>query len=861
MSINTNAYGAASDWKDIFLQSNVPEDERVRMALFLDEPYPTTLPGGISPDERNGYEIGNAFWRMDNDSSYSILDENNPNLMDRSTTFVGIGGDSPYTKIRYISNEHTDSPLPANVDVVDQGQDEFNVVNTFFTAGAFGNFGNNRTAFQVFQGETGGGSQAVPSYRSVMWSPDRYDGTVPSGSPYPKFFSANNYNDSRNSKQIITQLPTKRIVWYPTITCSDNNDDNISTYDMHDYLTAYKSIKPRILSVQMVPVMDIRADITVPITTGTQRSSSIPHLGLGLNMELHGNLDGKWIGPEGSRTEISSENPIIDMFVGCDRGVALGGYITGKRYDTNANPKLGQPASTGNFDVQAIIDCGDMEWRSWSGEGNGKSNEYLFCDASNLTAEQIQESVRRAIACFGMFFADSQSDARQLELNANGMFLGTIEDDGIGYGDYTEGLENMEQPQWNWKTMDENEYDPTVPPGPGPAPTPDTDPVTPETPEFTLAVDNGSVCYVITKAEWSQIWSDIYGGSKSNWKDLIEGLALYGANPLNCILNYRWYPFALAGSDQVPLRLGSTIVKPSSHVYHKVAGLEDSLYECSGSVFLQRPKNFVESRKTKCRLFLPFYGYYELPMSMVIEKEISVKFQYNMPNDTGIWFIMFGGSIYDYVECQPYIEIPITGDNSLQIAAAKTQRNLQIAATIGSAVLGAIIGGVGGLKAGLAAGGWSPLEGQSLGSAFGAMWANESSYGVVGRAIAGAATGATPGIVAGAAKTASTVYNSALQVGTLSTNVPIHSTASDTTFLSLPFEPFVELYQNKMQEDYDKSGYKKSTGIACNCWKKISEMEDGSFLQVSTPVLDDYSGMEMSEIDALHAALAAGFYV
>lgn len=462
MAVNTRVYGNASNWKDVFLQTDVPSDEKLKQALFLTEPYPTSVPVG-ELDNRNGYKVGNALWRMANDSSYSILDSADSNLIDRSTTFVGIGGKSPYTRIRYISNEYTDSNPPISVPIVDMGEDEFEVVNTFFTTSPFGNFGNNVPYFRLFPAETGG-SNSTPGYTSVMWSPKRYDGQVASGAYafYTKYYYANDYQDVRNNKEIITQLPTKRIVWYPTITCSDANDDNIWTYDMTTYIQEHKTDKPRILSIQMRPVMDLRPDITQGTT---DRSDSIPTLGLGLNMKLKGNFDGYWIGVSGDRVEIGIDTPVVDLFVGCDRGVALGGYITGKRYDTQANPTLGQPI-VGSTNIQAIIDCGELEWRSWSGEGNGKSNEYLFCNANNYTESQIVESVRAAIACWGMFFADNKTDARTLELDAENMFLGTIEDDGVGYGDYSHGPDNRNQKQWNWKTMDSNEYDPTVPPGP-----------------------------------------------------------------------------------------------------------------------------------------------------------------------------------------------------------------------------------------------------------------------------------------------------------------------------------------------------------------------------------------------------------
>jgi len=170
-------------------------------------------------------------------------------------------------------------------------------------------------------------------------------------------------------------------------------------------------------------------------------------------------------------------------------------------------------------------------------------------------------------------------------------------------------------------------------------------------------------------------------------------LSLYGANPLNAILNYRWYPFEIAGTTQQPIRLGATIVKPESHTYLIIDNTASALISSNIAEFwIGEYSNFMWTKKTKCRIFLPFYGYYELPMSQVMAKTVGIQFQYNLPDDTGVWAIYFDGHIYDYVECSPFIEIPITGDNSLQIAAAKAQRNLQIALTVGAAAATAGIG-------------------------------------------------------------------------------------------------------------------------------------------------------------------------
>ena len=155
---------------------------------------------------------------------------------------------------------------------------------------------------------------------------------------------------------------------------------------------------------------------------------------------------------------------------------------------------------------------------------------------------------------------------------------------------------------------------------------------------------------------------------------------------------------------------------------------------------------------------------------------------------------MFGGSIYDYVECAPYIEIPITGDNSLQIAAAKKSRNLQIAATIATTVAGIAMGAAvaaPGLKAVIDA---AKSTGGNMASAALSNIGPLANEGLLTAAHGAGIMGATSALASGGIKASNTMMNSALQIGTLSTNIPIHSTASDTTFLHTPFYPYIEVF-------------------------------------------------------------------
>lgn len=870
MEVNTNIYGSEDMWITVNPTgwgSNVQEEEKIKIANFTDL-TPEEL--GNNPDPRKASALGCAAYKMSQDSSWSINGDDG--AFDKSVSFVGMSGNKcPYTSIKYFSNINNDQ-YTSNYPITQLESDTYDIVNFAFhnTANTLRNdYGNNKRFMDIYKSSQGGGGNgnAVKDWY-VRWNPDPFLGNGPS-STYPNYLdsSVSDYASSIRNQDInfVTQMPCRRVVLVPFITCSDGNDSSVATYDLDTYLTTYKTTKPRIISVSFAAYIAYK-DSDAPTSSNPRQ---LKYFAMSL-LQSSNKFSNHYITVKDSNTREPAEN-LFYPYLLMSPYIPLGGALNNGHSNNNKPSGLvTQTWSSSSFDnsswysVMAVCDLGDMGWTNWSGDNTGETgrNEYLYCNADNLTADEIRESVREGLACFGMFFTDSTANAQTKQLDDAGMFLGTLVD-GIGYGAYTEGTANREQPQFNWKAMNESPYNPDIPPGPGPAPDPDPNPIKPSTPGFSLAVDNGSVCYTINKTEWRQIWNDIYGGS-TRWKDLIDGLQLYGANPLNAILNFRWYPFTLGGSSTSPIRLGATTVQPSTHVYHYISSGEEAFTSASASFYWGRPKNFINSRKTKVRIWLPFYGFYELPTSLFISKELSIQFQYNLPDDQGVWFIMFGGSIYDYIECAPYIEIPITGDNSLQIAAAKKSRNLQIAATIATTVAGIAMG------AAVAA----PGLGAVITAAKESAWATGgmvsgalanigplAGEGLLTAAHGAGIMGATGALASGGIKAANTIMNSALQIGTLSTNIPIHSTASDTTFLHTPFYPYIEVFQNLPIGDFDgkEADYMRTVGIACDKWTTIDKMPENSMLATTGAAAENLTGMELTEANELNAILQSGF--
>ena len=853
MNVNEQAYGSKDLWYSIpygttQFPASTTIDERNTLANFTD-----TIPSSIDWH----LWLGRVIYEVEVNSNQTFKDLFYNTVFDRSICFVGQSGKSSYTSIRFFDNQGTDSNNPNARELPTQTYD---VVNLAFSngLGAMRDYGNGVRSWEVI----GADIDKDPSgnalkFDAIRWNPLGWSGIKGTDYYYTDY-------GNRNQTAFVTNLGVKRNVLIPYVKAgtTDTSDTNaIQTYDLATYLSTYKDTKPYVYSIGFE--IAVMYGESIEASSSNQRTLDSSY-NLMLMEYINSLNDFYYIGPNNEWQTAHYNNDLFVPQTLKSPDMPLGGYINNGSHNAETPSTLGYESTLNSVEVHAVIDCNVIKWDTWinvgSSTADGTCNKVLVADARKYTEDEFREAVRHSLACFGMFFADSETVAQEGKLDDPEMHLGTIVN-GVGYGDYTSGADNRKQPQWNWSSMNENDYDPTNPPSP-PGPEPDPNPVIPDTPGFSLAVGNGSVCYTITRAEWAQIWDNIYGGGKKNWKSLIEGLALYGSNPLNAILNYRWYPFYLNGGDARPLRLGSTIVKPATNVYHCITSSEQAFTSATGSFIWGRPKNFVNTRKTKARLFLPFYGFYDLPTSLLVNKELEVRFQYNLPDDNGIWFIMFGDSVYDYVECQPFIEIPITGDNSLQIAAAKAQRNLQIATTIGAAVVGAAIGGAAGLAKGMIASGFSSAAdiaeiGFTQTARF--LW-EDGTWGELIGGLGGAAVSAAAPLVGGGIKTANNIMQSALKIGTLSTNVPIHSQASDTTFLHLPKYPYIQIYTNTLIDGFNESEYKWKVGIACDKWGNLASMPEQTLLATTGTANMGTDGMLIDEVKELNDILQSGFY-
>lgn len=131
------------------------------------------------------------------------------------------------------------------------------------------------------------------------------------------------------------------------------------------------------------------------------------------------------------------------------------GYVdcsgTGETYDLYY---MGLVGHTDKLHTEFYEDNGNRRWIWWSS---------IDDDFGGL--DQFIQYCHKQVAYLGGFFCDSY-DAAQKEpyLDSDYFYLGTIDDDGVTHGAYTQGADNKTQKQWEWEDFEQNTYDPNKTP-------------------------------------------------------------------------------------------------------------------------------------------------------------------------------------------------------------------------------------------------------------------------------------------------------------------------------------------------------------------------------------------------------------
>lgn len=648
-TVNEQAYGSKDLWYSIpygttQFPSSTTIEERNTLANFTD-----TIPSLIDWH----LQLGRVIYEVEVNSNQTYRDLFYNNVFDRSICFVGQGGKSSYTKIRFFNNQGTASTNPNANELPTQTYD---VVNLAFSngLGAMRDYGNGTRSWEVIGADIDKDPSGNPlKFDAIRWYPLGWPG-IRETNDYQT-----SYDNRRNATTFITNMGVKRNVLVPYVKAgpTDTSDTNaIQTYDLATYLSTYKDSKPYVYSIGF----EIAVMYGESIEASSSNQRTIDYSYNLMLMENIGSLnDFYYIGP-GSEWQTAHYNN--DLFVPQtlkSPHMPIGGYINNGSHNAEAPATLGYNDSNPNsVDVHAVIDCNDIKWDTWINVGNstaeGTCNKILVADARKYTEDEFREAVRHSLACFGMFFADSVTVAQEGKLDDLNMHLGTIVD-GVGYGDYTSGEDNRKQPQWTWDSMSENDYDPKNPPIP-----PMIDPnlygvdMTFNAPwvssPHTLYSFNSVATGLLTIQQlFHKLWEN-YADKKDEWLqgpdhtifnwdlDDFNYDQYLAMNPIDCIVSLKLFPYNTAqnpASDYTTIKLGkfNTSIPAKTAYYYKSFDFGSAtIFPYFGAQHQQQNGNWMD-RLTQYTFYAPFCGTAEIDANKYMGKELHLT--YNIDQITG----------------------------------------------------------------------------------------------------------------------------------------------------------------------------------------------------------------------------------
>lgn len=615
-TVNEQAYGSKDLWYSIpygstqFPQSTTIE-ERNALANFTD-----TIPSAI---DWHLY-LGRVIYEVEVNNNQTLRDLFYNAVFDRSICFVGQSGKSSYTSIRFFDNQGTDS---GNPNVNELPTQTYDVVNLAFNygLGSARDYGNGVRRWDVI----GADIDKDPSgnalkFDAIRWCPSGWSGIKGTDYYYTSY-------GARNQTTFVTNMGTKRNVLVPYIKAgpTDTSDTNaIQIYDLATYLSTYKDSNPYVYSIGFEAY--VMYGDSIEASSSNRRTGDFGY-GLML-MECISSLnDFYYIGPNIAWQTAHYNNDLFVPQTLKSPHMPLGGYINNGSYGGDTPSALGYESTLNSVGVHAVIDCNVIKWDTWvnigSSTAEGTCNMILVADARKYSADDFREAVRSSLACFGMFFTDDIEVASSGKLDDPAMHLGTLKN-GIGYGDYTSGADNRDQPQWAWTSMSDNDYDPSKP--------------IPADPNayngsmgtgLVLSFPTATTRYNIRTLDFIRLTDKLWDAMALASPDNITNYSLdtfLTSNPIDSIVNVKWFPISESMSigDAVNVKLG----KYDTGI--RAYGAQTNILKNCGNVVIYPVSgngvaNWID-KLTKITLYLPFCGSLNLDPETYMGRSVNVEY-------------------------------------------------------------------------------------------------------------------------------------------------------------------------------------------------------------------------------------------
>lgn len=657
MSINTSVYGAKENWSIVGTQYESGSEDNFYLADFgTDGEYDhSTLKAGI-------------------DNGKIALNE----PIDKTVGWCGLGDKSTFSNIEYYNRKTGDNFQMFNKD--ERTVTNFALFQRMTTWALASPLVG--TWYYADTSNTKNGSRA-------RWSPDALNGTTSSDS---------NFNLGLKP---FAQIPVKNCVLVPVVhvksTVTDVSSSTVRKAYLWDYLNENNSVN----------------------------FNSHPYI---LNVGFQ--MWGKNTGDEGTRS-----NRIINSFIAVTDEITAGEgqpvdvsvpavlqgksthyYAFGKNYGTyQSDPSeffTVMGLISGNTNFMAIPSSNSIIRQAGASmvlpHPNGIMSEPVSGNRIYYIEyySGLQEWIREQLACFGLFFTDDRATAESGALDSENMFLGILDGNNIGNGQYSSGSRNRDQKQWAWSSTNNSDYSPDI--------KPDIDPNTYENTSGFNSVLNApegfNKRYVLSATDVRQLNTDFFKALQSKPDDIDYinySMSEFLTNdPISAIVSLKWFPFTVPSyGNATPIKLGNYQTTVSAP-YYTGSGVE--VYNLgSFELHPHYGKSFLDYEPySKTSVVIPYCGTVQLDHSIYMGTTVSIHLIVDIYTGACTAQIKSDGLVVDSISGVCSVDLPISGiDNatlegqiynaSLNLKSSKITEGTTVVAgglSVGSSALGLLSG-------------------------------------------------------------------------------------------------------------------------------------------------------------------------
>lgn len=689
--------------------------------------------------------------------------------IDKSLSYCGLGTESALSHLKVVDVTNGATRI---VDTIDRFTTNFGFFEIAQNTGIDGNY----AASQLNEMKIYRAWQEITDDSDVYWSINKNKILCP-----------------------YTLIHPKSVVFVINVRAYNSNDA-YDDFTLDEYRTAHTNY-PRISQVTITPYMNnpnaFSENQPTRTTTGGGGGSTLNNYKKGFIIGL---LD-----------EYKLENKNFDMYSYylSDERLVMGNVTAYKV--RNRNTAVSMAYVPDNAATHFVHDLSD---------------DYIRCYIEYY--DGVIEDILKTVACFGLYFTDKLSVAQSGTFTNNDMYIGLLDENGIGHGLYLRGVDTANAPQNNYTDMSQSGYDYTKK-------VDKTDYQNNTTFYGNLSSRAFTKMYVLTDAEVSSLANELYTAvSQAPAGEEIERYnqsVFLTQNPIDCIISLKKFPCELPFSTSTAIKLGSYTCTTTGSPLLYTTGVYQFTFSnaLKNSLYPVNDKSFLDYEPyTKAELSIPFCGTVEIPCSYLYDyDDLTAYLIIDYITGACTAYITARGIAIDSTSGNAAITMPVNGlqsatlDSQIHAAAVKDTQ-----ASNGFAL--SLAGGAAAIIASLFTGGAAaPLL-----------------------AITGAAVG-----IGGAALNAQTTHESIdYELQHMQTPLKQISAASGAISQSYDMRCKLRITRPKLDSSYNAAVYANTVGYACCINTTVNDLTG---LTVGTVNLDGIAATE-TEKQMISQAFAQG---